>query len=120
MKSLLSISAVLEVLTGIALIASPSLAANLLLGANIESTLAITIARIAGAALISLAIICWLSRKSSMANNVVKAMLFYNVATVSILLSGKFGSDLSGLGLWPAIILHTSLAAWCIQSLQKK
>jgi hypothetical protein len=79
-----------------------------------------TLARLAGVALMSLAIACWLSRNNAAAAGVVKAMLFYNIAAATLLLYGVVGYKFSGIGLWPAVLIHVLMAAWCIEYIQQK
>jgi len=120
MKSLLSITAVVEAATGLALLLSPSLPVLLLLGASLDAPAALTVARVAGAALLALGVACWLARndeQSRAARGLVPAMLLYNVATVLLLASAGIGSELRGVGLWPAVVLHAALAIWCIACL---
>jgi len=47
-------------------------------------------------------------------------MLFYNLAVAALLTYARLALRQSGLGLWPAVILHTALAVWCIASLRGK
>ena len=44
-------------------------------------------------------------------------MLLYNVFVVGFLVHAALALALSGLGLWPAIGLHTVLAGWCAAAL---
>jgi hypothetical protein len=123
MKNLLIVTAVFEAATGLALIGSPSLVASLLLGVSLDMPAALVVARVTGAALVSLGVACWLARddeKSRAAAGVVTAMLLYNIATVSVFLYASIGLALSGIGLWPAILLHAALAAWCIACLRNQ
>ena len=115
MKRLLALTAALEVGTGIALLVAPSVIARVLLGANLDALAAVTIARVAGAALLALGVACWLARGDGRA--LVVAMLFYNVIAVAVLAYAAVGLALSGIGLWPAIGLHTGLAGWCAGAL---
>ncbi len=57
-RTLVMASAVIELGTGIAVIAVPNLAARLLLGTELSAS-GIAVARVAGFALLSLAIACW-------------------------------------------------------------
>jgi len=117
MKPLLTITAVLEALAGMGLIAAPSFIVKLLVGSPLNGAEAMTLTRIAGAALVSLAMVCWFSRNNATALGVVKAMLFYNIAGATVFLHGAIGYKLSGVGLWPAVLLHAGLALWCIVTL---
>ena len=115
MRKLLSITAIIEAATGVGLLAAPAVLAQLLLGTTLDAPAAITVARVAGAALLALGVACWLARDDGRA--MVVAMLFYNVAAVTILAYAAVGLALSGIGLWPAIALHTALAGWCAAAL---
>ena len=119
MKLLLTLTALFEALTGIGLIVFPSIVISLLIGTLPDGAVVVTLARIAGAALISLAIACWLSRNNAAATGIVKAMLFYNLAAAASLIYASIGDKLSGAGLWPAILLHAGLAVWCFIALNQ-
>ena len=121
MKSLLIVTAVLEAATGLALSLSPALPVSLLLGASLDTPGGLTVARLAGAALLSLGVVCWLARddrRSCTARGIVAAMLLYNVAAVAVLAHARLGLGLSGIGLWPVIGLHTALGVWCAACLR--
>ncbi len=116
MKRLLVITAVLEAGTGLGLIVVPSMVAQVLLGGTLDSPAAVTVARVAGAALLALAVACWLARDNGRA--LIVAMLFYDAAAVAVLTHAALSLELSGIGLWPAIGLHTALAGWCAAALR--
>lgn len=116
MKKLLVITAFVEAGTGIGLLVVPSAVAQVLLGGTLDDPVALTVARVAGAGLLALGIACWLARGDGRA--LVVAMLFYNVAAVAIFAYAAVGLALSGIGLWPAIGLHTALAGWCAAALK--
>jgi Kef-type K+ transport system membrane component KefB len=123
MKNLLVVNAMIEAATGLTLLGLPSLVVSLLLGASLDTPSALVVARVAGAALLSLGVACWMARneeKSRAAAGVVTAMLLYNVAAVSVLAYAGIGAGLSGVGLWPAVLLHAGLAALCIASLRTR
>lgn len=120
MKALLTITACLEAATGLALLAAPSALASALLGSALETSVALAVARVAGAALISLALACWLARNDTGARfrrGVTAAMLVYNSVVVAILVHAALGEGLRAPALWPAAVLHSALAAWCLASL---
>lgn len=116
MKKLLVITAAIEAGTGLGVLIAPSVLTQTLLGAPLEGPVALTVARVGGAGLLALGVACWLSRNDGRA--LVLAMLFYNVAAVAILVYAAVGLALSGIGLWPAIGLHTALAGWCAAALK--
>lgn len=123
MKSLLIVTALIEAATGLALLLSPSLPVSLLLGSSLDAPAALTVGRVAGAALLALGVACWLARddvESHAAQGLVAAMLLYNIAAVLLLALAGIGSELRGVGLWPAVVLHAALAIWCIACLRSE
>lgn len=123
MKNLLTLTAALEFPTGLLLIAFPSTLASLLLGTTLDTPSAITVARVAGAALIALGGACWIARKdagNNAAKGLVVAMLAYNVGVTIVLVYAKLSLSLSGIGLWPVVVAHLAMATWCFLSLQKR
>ncbi|OAI42884.1 hypothetical protein AYO41_03285 [Verrucomicrobia bacterium SCGC AG-212-E04] len=121
MKMLHTISALIEVGAGLALLIFPSEFATLAAGAPLETPVALTVARLGGSGLIALAVACWLARddwRSRAALGLVVAMLFYNFAAVVVLSQAGLGLHLHGPLLWPAVILHAIMAIWCGLSLR--
>jgi hypothetical protein len=121
MKTLLSVTALLEAATGFALAASPSLPVSLLIGSPLDTRSGSLVGRLAGVALLTLGLVCWLARndqQSSVTAGPVAAMLFYNVAVATLLAYARMGLGLSGIGLWPTVALHAALALWCIACLR--
>jgi hypothetical protein len=117
MRSLLTISALVEPVAGIALLCCPAAAARLLVGEALEAPAAATVARVGGAGLLALGVACWFARgdsHSGAAKGLVAAMLLYNVATVAILAFAGAGLGLHGVLLWPGVGLHAIMALWCI------
>jgi len=120
-KTLLTITAVIEAGTGVALAIAPSPVVLVLLGSPLEKPAGLVIGRILGAALFSLGTACWLARHDAQgrtAAGLVAAMLLYNIAAVSLLGYARVGLGISGAGLWPGVILHLALAVWCVACLR--
>ena len=120
MKLLLIIAAVIEAVTGLALLLLPTVAVSALLGGPLDTANGLVVGRIAGAALVGLAIACWQARngeRGSAATGVVEAMTFYNFAAAMVLVYAGIRWDLRSALLWPAIVLHVGLGAWCVMTL---
>jgi hypothetical protein len=119
-RALLIVTALIEVGTGVALLVVPSLTAELLLGAGLASPQALVVARVAGVALISVGVACWLGRNGERGapSGLIAGMLIYNLAVPIMLLNAWIALALKGLGLWPASVLHTALAIWCVACLR--
>ena len=119
-KSLLIVVAVIELAAGIALLIAPSVVAGLLLGATLDYPAAIVVGRVAGAALLAIGLICWLQReigRGAAQTGLLVGLLVYNAA-VSIVLAYTAQVDgTRAIGLWPAVVLHSLLAIWCVASL---
>jgi hypothetical protein len=103
MRRVLMFAAVAEAATGVALLIVPSLVGQLLLGAQLAD-IAVTLARVAGIALIALGIACWPGPP-------VFGMLVYSAAaTLYLAYIGGWGAS-SGILLWPAVMVHAILTA---------
>jgi len=122
-KNLLIATAGIEAATGLALLVLPSLVVSLLLGTSLDAPAALVVARVGGAALLAIGVACWLARndqQSRAATGLVAALLLYNIAAVAVLIYAGTGLSLSGIGLWPAVVLHAALAIWCVACLRLK
>lgn len=122
MKKLLMVTAIIEITTGIALLAVPALLASILFGDGLNTSAGLAVARVAGAALVSLGLCCCFGSRdaqSRAAIGIVAAMLIYNIAVVVLLVSLRYGAGMTGMGLLPASALHAALAVWCIACLRK-
>ena len=120
MKLLLSITAIVEAVAGFTLLLIPTVAASALLGVPPDTPDGLVTARIAGAALIALAVACWRARngeRGSPATGVVEAMLFYNFVAAMVLVYAGIRLELRSALLWPAIVLHLGLGVGCLTNL---
>jgi hypothetical protein len=123
MKPLLIVTALSEAGIGVALLCCPSATVALLLGSGLETSVAVTLGRLAGAALFTLGAACWLAKydgQSCAARGVVSAMVLYNLGAVVILGLAGVRSQTVGVGLWPAVVFHVAMTAWCLTCLLRR
>src|SRR5438034_10093222 len=121
MSRLLKLTAIIETATGLGLMATPYVVVRLLLGSQLDTSAAVMLARVAGAALLALGVACWLARddtKSRAARGLVVAMLMYNIPATAVLAFAGIGLGLHGVALWPAVVLHAAMGAWCVACLR--
>jgi hypothetical protein len=110
-------TALIEVGAGLALIVSPALAVSILVGGSFDTATDTVVGRVAGAALLALALVSWLARNEehgSAATGIVAGLLLYNAGAGAVLAYAGIGLRLSGIGLWPAVALHVAMAVWCL------
>jgi hypothetical protein len=114
-KALLIVTAAIEAGAGLALLIVPSWAAELLLGDGLSSPAALAVGRIAGSALLSISVACWLGRAGDRRerSGLIVGISIYNLAVPIVLVLGWFVQHLDGILLWPAVVLHAALAIWC-------
>ena len=123
MKKLLITTAVLESATGLGLLASPALLATLLLGGGLDTPAAVTVARVAGVALLAIGLACWLARNegaSRAARALVAALLLYNLGAGALFAQAGLALQPAGVGVWGVVVIHTFLAVWCIVCLKHR
>ena len=123
MKALQTATAAIEVGAGAALLGLPGMTSELLVGAALETPGALTVARLGGAGLLALGVACWLARgdeNSRAARALCGGMTVYNLGAVVVLAYAGLGLGLHGLALWPAVLLHTGMTAWCVASLRRQ
>ena len=96
-------AAVSEAATGVALLIVPSLVGRLLFGEELTG-IAIPVARVTGIALIALGVACW-------PGTPLVGMLTYSAAVTLYLAYVGFAGGLTGILLWPAVVLHVILTA---------
>lgn len=110
-RRILVVAAVTEALTGLFLLAFPSVFVDLLLNAEIAGA-GIVAARIAGMAILSLAAACWPAR---IVPAVVVGMFGYNLLVAVYLIAIALQGEMVGVLLWPAAVYHTAVVvAMCV------
>jgi hypothetical protein len=102
MRRVLVVAALGEVATGAALLLVPSLVGHYLFGVELAGAAA-AVARVTGIALIGLGVACWPGPP-------LLGMLTYSAAVTFYLALCGFAGGLTGILLWPAVILHAVLA----------
>jgi len=111
MKNLLTLTAIIEAGAGLALLALPSETASLLLGVTLDRAAALSLVRVGGAAILGLAIACWLARRDA------NSLASRGLVAAMLLAFASLRDGLHGMLLWPAIAFHAAMCVWCIRSL---
>lgn len=123
MKLLLIVAAVIEAVAGLSLFLIPGVAVSALLGGPLDTPTGLVAGRIAGAALVALAIACWQARNGesrSAATGVVESLMFYDFAAAFVLVYAGIRLDLRSALLWPTFVLHLGLGAGCVLTLRSR
>lgn len=107
-RSLLGVAAAIEAVTGLVMILFPHALIRLLLGAD-ATGLNIVIGRVAGIALLSLGLGCWMGRQEEYGGWALFAMLTYNLLVTIYLAFVGLSTEFVGVLLWPAAALHAAL-----------
>jgi hypothetical protein len=102
MNKALAFAALAEATTGLALMAAPTLVAQLLFGAELNGVASV-IGRVTGIALLALGIACWPSFTA------LCGMLTYSMLATAYLLFVALRGEWGGPVLWPAVVLHAVL-----------
>jgi hypothetical protein len=102
-RTLIILSATIEVATGVALIAVPALIVRVLLGAGLSDS-GIAVARLAGIALLCLGLACWPNQPA------IRALFTYNLLAAFYLGYLRVGGDFISCLLWPACAVHAVIS----------
>jgi hypothetical protein len=108
MKRLLAFAAFVEAVLGVASLTVPSVVGRLLLGESLAGA-ALLVARVAGLALVGLAVACWPGPSAV-------GMLTYNATVALYLVYAGVAGRMTGVLLWPAVVLHLALTALLARS----
>jgi hypothetical protein len=99
----LTVAAVLEVATGMALLVVPSLVGRLLFGEELTG-IVMPVARVLGIALLALGVCCWPG------NTTLCGMLTYSSLVTLYLLYLAIRGEWIGPLLWPVVVVHGILS----------
>jgi hypothetical protein len=47
-------------------------------------------------------------------------MALYNAAVFTVLVYAGTGQGLSGIGLWPTVLVHAAVTAWCVAAMLQR
>ena len=109
-----AVTAAMEVGAGLTLMVAPAVVIRLLFGSS-EIETGVAMARLAGAALVSIGTACWRARDdggSAASRGLQSGLLIYNTAVVALVLSGTFGP--LGPLVSAVVLLHGAMALWCL------
>src|SRR3982751_4502841 len=115
LKELFLTTAVVEVVTGLALLGLPAIVLASLLGIQPATAETLFVGRIAGAALLAIGVASFLSRNNAALpaqRGLLTGILVYDVLVALLLVYAAIGVSIGGPALWPAVVLHTLLAIW--------
>lgn len=109
MKKLLTVVAVAEALTGLIVIAVPHVAVQLLFGAGVVGA-GVAMSRIVGILLVAIGVACW-------PGPALVGMLTYGAGVTLYLIYIGLFEGITGVLLWPAVVLHVVLTALLARAL---
>ncbi|MDW6022879.1 hypothetical protein SAZ10_14030 [Mesorhizobium sp. BAC0120] len=118
----LGVAGIFEALIGVVLIVVPGVVSELLLGSAEISPEALVFGRMMGAALLCIGVASWLSRSDSRSAvqraQLVGLAIYYSLGAIVLAYAGV-ALNLAGVLLWPAVLVHVLLAAWCLVCLRE-
>lgn len=115
-RLLFKTSAIVEILTGLALLVTPSLVVVLLLGEGV-SPIGIAVAQILGIGLLSVGVAGWESQDQNIRLAPRAGLCTYNVGAAIVFVKPGTIGGMSGILLWPAALLHAligTIMLWVI------
>jgi len=108
-KYLVKAAAWLEIVAGIALIASPNLGSLLLFATPLDGP-GVLFTRFAGIALLALGAACMPTPATAQARATVLGLFLYNAGATMLFVWVGGATTVHGILLWPAAILHAGIA----------
>jgi hypothetical protein len=107
---LLRAAALLELATGVALLAIPSVVVGALIGSTSDETASI-VARMLGGALLGLGVAGALADRETPHHGIAVALGIYDISATIILVTAGLAGTADGPLLWPAAALHAVVTA---------
>ena len=120
-RNLIIVTALIEAIAGVTLLCLPALVIWGGFGVEAPSAEALAVGRLGGAGLLALGVACWVARgdRGSLSQRgLLWGALTYNVGASVVLAGTGSLAHMSGIGLWPAVALHTALTLWCVAALR--
>jgi len=112
-KTFFTYTGIIEALTGLGLLIFNATVTRVLLGTELQGNVEIVLAMVAGAAILSIAFLSWLSRTNSITLVSLMVLLLYNFAVSIILLYAALGLEFKGIPLWGTIAFHLFQTVQC-------
>ena len=109
-RFLFNTSAIVEILTGCALVVVPALVIRLMLGSDLDQV-GFAVARILGAALLALGIAAWEVPRQALRLTTRVGICVFNIGAAALLVVFAVVGGLGGVLLWPIALFHGVLAA---------
>jgi hypothetical protein len=122
-KLFLSVTAFVEIPTGLCLLIVPALLLAVLLGLDDAPAGTLFVGRLAGAALLAIGVASWVARTDTRTPaqlGLLTGILIYNVAASVLLAFAGVILKMIGVLLWPTVAVHAILAGWCFVCLQRE
>jgi hypothetical protein len=120
-KLFLVLTTLIETPLGLCLIFLPALPLGILLGLQPAAVETLFVGRVAGAALLALGVASWMARADTLTPaqfGLLTGLLIYDATAAILLVFAGTVLKMNGTLLWPAVALHSVLAAWCLSCLR--
>jgi hypothetical protein len=120
-RKLFIATALLEIGAALSVLSLPALVIWLLFGVAKPAPETLTLGRLAGAGLLAFGSSCWFARNdrgSPAQHGLLLAILIYNVSACAVLAIAGSIMGISGVALWPSVLLHAVMTMWCAANLR--
>lgn len=115
--ALLTMAALFEGATGVALILAPGLVVRLLFASELDGT-GLSVARVAGMVLFAFALTCWVAARNGEPKAITVGMLVYNLLVGAYFVSFGARAPETAPLLWPVAVFHVVFAVLFARSLR--